>query len=115
MPQGNSAQSTPHDIQILEAAAPRARFRYGSVASAVRLLLAAVRRVGQSTAAGVMQSALLCGASSSEAPLVGDCYGVSLRITDRDVKEAINLSVALNRPERRLGGTMDSSTSSFTD
>ena len=64
---------------------------------------------------GVMQSALLCGASSSEAPLVGDCYGVSLRITDRDVKEAINLSVALNRPERRLGGTMDSSTSSFTD
>ena len=39
--------------QILEVgAAPRARFRYGSVASAVRLLLAAVRRVGQSTAAG---------------------------------------------------------------
>ena len=34
MPQGNSAQSTPHDIQILEAAAPRARFRYGPVASA---------------------------------------------------------------------------------
>jgi len=34
VPQGNSAQSTPHDIQILEAAAPRARFRYGPVASA---------------------------------------------------------------------------------
>ena len=53
---------------------------------------------------GVMRSALLCGASSSETPLVGGRYSVSLRITERAVKEAINLLVALNRPERSRTG-----------
>ena len=69
---------------------------------------------------GVMRSALLCGASSSETPLVGGRYSVSLRITERDVKEVINLSVALNRPERSRTGeirwrdtTSDRMTSSF--
>ena len=52
---------------------------------------------------GVMQSTLLCGASSSETPLVGDRYGVSLRITERDVKEAINLSVVLNPSRAQVG------------
>ena len=38
-----------------------------------------------------------------------------LRITERDVSDAISLSVALKRPERSFGGITDSRASSFTD
>src|SRR5712692_878346 len=62
-----------------------------------------------------MQSVLLCGVSSSETPLVGHRQGLSLRITECEVSEAISLSVALKRPERSFGGITDSSASNFTD
>jgi hypothetical protein len=38
-----------------------------------------------------------------------------LRIKVCGLSELINLSVALNLPERSFGGTMDSNASSFTD
>ena len=41
--------------------------------------------------------------------------GVVLRIMEWDVREAINLSVALKRPERSFGAIIDSRASSFTD
>src|SRR5215471_5405504 len=41
--------------------------------------------------------------------------GVLLRITEREVKEAISLSVALKRPERSFGAIIASRASSFTD
>jgi hypothetical protein len=64
---------------------------------------------------GLMQSALLCGASSSEAPLAGHREGFSLRITDGDVSEAMSASGALNRPDRSVGGITDSRASNFTE
>jgi len=39
----------------------------------------------------------------------------SVRIKDRAVKDAINLSLARNRPDLSLGAMTDSSTSSFID
>src|SRR5215472_5808649 len=63
----------------------------------------------------VMQTILLCGAPSSETPLVGYFGSVLLRIKEPDVSDAINLSVALKRPERSVGGITDSSASNFTD
>jgi len=38
-----------------------------------------------------------------------------LRITERDVKDAISLSVALKEPDRRLGAIIASRASSFTE
>src|SRR6266568_4240230 len=50
-----------------------------------------------------------------ETPLVGHFGTVPLRIKERDVSDAISLSVALKRPERSFGGITDSRASSFTD
>src|SRR4051812_40773955 len=62
-----------------------------------------------------MHSKLLCGASRGEAPSERYLDDVVLRITERDVSEAISLSVALNRPVRSCGAIIASSASSFTD
>jgi hypothetical protein len=43
------------------------------------------------------------------------CERFSVRIKDRAVKDAINLSLARNRPDLSLGAMTDSSTSSFID
>ena len=63
----------------------------------------------------LMRSELLCGAPRGEAPSERYLDGVALRITERDVSEAISLSVALKRPERSFGAIIASSASSFTD
>jgi hypothetical protein len=62
-----------------------------------------------------MRSSLLCGASCEEAPLGRHLDRMVLRITERDVREAISLSVALKRPDRNFGAIMASRASSFTD
>src|SRR2546427_4480643 len=62
-----------------------------------------------------MRSTLLCGASYEEAPPERQLDGVVLRITERDVSEAISLSVALKRPDRSFGAIIASSASSFTE
>ena len=62
-----------------------------------------------------MRSRWLCGASGEEAPPEGHFDGVMLRITERDVNEAISLSVALKRPDRSVGAIIASRASSFTD
>jgi DNA replication protein DnaC len=62
-----------------------------------------------------MRSKLLRGVSSFETPRFSHRAGFSLRITAREVRDAISLSLALNRPLRSFGGIIDSSASSFTD
>lgn len=46
---------------------------------------------------------------------MGHREGISLRITERAVSDAISVSVALKRPERSFGAITASSASSFTD
>ena len=48
-------------------------------------------------------------------PALRYCELFSLRIKDRAVKDAINLSLARNRPDLSVGAMTDSSTSSFID
>jgi hypothetical protein len=62
-----------------------------------------------------MQGVLKCGVPSSGTPLIGHFAAVPPRIKERDVSDAISLSVALKRPERSFGGITDSRASSFTD
>ena len=62
-----------------------------------------------------MRSRMLCGAPSEEAPPERYFDGPVLRITERDVNEAISLSVALKRPDRSFGAIIASRASSFTD
>ena len=50
-----------------------------------------------------------------ESPDFRYCELLYLRIKDRAVKDAINLSLARNRPDLSLGAMTDSSTSSFID
>ena len=58
-----------------------------------------------------MRSQSLCGASCEEAPPERHLDGVLLRITEREVNEAISLSVALKRPDRNFGAIIASSAS----
>ena len=62
-----------------------------------------------------MQSPSLCGARSPQAPPINHVDIFLLRITGEAFKEAINLSVALKRPDRSFGGTTDSRASSFIE
>ena len=50
-----------------------------------------------------------------EAPPARHAMVCALRITEREVNEAISLSVALKRPDRNVGAIIASSASSFTD
>jgi hypothetical protein len=61
-----------------------------------------------------MPAVLLCRASFPEA-LFSLFYWSLLRVKPDGFSDAISLSVALNRPARRVGGTTDSSVSSFTE
>src|SRR5215831_1532656 len=61
-----------------------------------------------------MQSPFLCGVRSSQAPPMAQVDTFSLRIKAPARSEAMSLSVALKRPDRSFGGTMDSRASNFT-
>ena len=61
-----------------------------------------------------MQGVLLRGVSPFSAQPVSHFEGFLLRIIVAPCSDAISLSVALKRPERSLGGTTDSRTSSIT-
>ena len=67
--------------------------------------------------AGVLAAAsgLVFWRCEREAPLVSHSGGCALRITEREVNEAMSLSVALKRPDRRLGAIIVSRDSSFTE
>lgn len=58
---------------------------------------------------------MLCGAPSEEAPPERHFDGSVLRITERDVNDAISLSVALKRPDRSCGAIIASRASSLTE
>jgi hypothetical protein len=63
-----------------------------------------------------MRRILLCGAQLLRAPQSRAFSRLVQRIKDeRRVSEAINLSLARNRPERSDGGVTASSASSFID
>ena len=62
-----------------------------------------------------MLSWLLCGAHCLRAPPTCHFGVFLLRINDPFRNEAISLSVALKRPLRNFGATIDSSASSFTE
>jgi len=62
-----------------------------------------------------MQRILLCGLSSLRAQLLRYFARRSRRIEERDVREAISLSLARNRPDLNFGAVTASRASSFMD
>ena len=73
--------------------------------------IAAPRCLGSAAnAVDIVMRSLVLGS-----PALRYCELFSLRIKDRAVKDAINLSLARNRPDLSVGAMTDSSTSSFID